>query len=793
MKKNIKILILVISIAVLFPLNQARGTIASITVTPANPTNLSNGLSYYLAGMTYDFTVQVIDPDITGWAQLTDVRVTIPYAAGDIELAINPSGTGLNFPVAIVSGTVDAVADVSGSYNNCSVTFNVTIRWDTQQSLTPALRTIVGSATTTNTDTDDANVTYGICSSMRILNFTQDGVASDGMINQYHDGFNVTGVPVYNVTGATAADAIQTVIPGEIANTILYRNGVSTGLSDGSPAALSYAVGANTVTTLGTNTWRVRAVMSTAGGPETSANALTIDCDEVEITGISFANGGGVNTPAYYRSVNVPGTTIQVTARMRNSLSAMVGNTTVRISNYTDGQDIDVVIANGATSGTAVLPNPAAAGLPADPGTLQNYYRAQEIIGGSYGGDAVEGQNTNGRIVQPANPIICWDRNYYPWQPLNPFTTLAGASATAYSITVNWTGLTSSYPNQDFYSYRFYYKDEDDAQYTLIDRNTSGFSYLANSTANTITIIGLKPLTNYNYYITAVDVFGQEVPLAQSLPGTGTFGTIGTLASTIRVELTDGITTYEDNSFANAAASSRPLRATAIRAKVFIVTAGDLPDIVNLIVADNATGNLINGSGQIASVANGGTLVEDDPAGFYRISTMKSDANEWTGYIPDTIPLIEQGSEVKFVIETIKDGTASYADHDSETETPPGDPNDMEYNFSVSIEIKFRPWPTRVLNNVLTDKNPRAYPAYYLTDDAYVSIDVYDVKGRKVRVILDKAFRKGGQNIKEDGWRGDNKSRRKLGVGLYYMHFKAKRASDGKVILDSFKKVVVAK
>jgi len=621
-------------------------------------------------------------------------------------------------------------------------------------------------------------------------------VASDGMINRYHDGFNVTGVPVYNVTGATAADSVA----GAIIDTILYRNGVSTGINDNSPADLSYAVPANTVTTLGTNTWRVRAIMSAAGGPETSANSLTVDCDEVEITGISFANGGGINTPAYYRSINVPGTTILVTARMRNSLDPMVGNTTVRIRNYTDGQDIDVVIPNGSLSGTAVLPNPTAAGLPADPGTLQNYYRAQEIIGGAYGGDATEGQNTNTRIVQPSNPIICWDRNYYPWQTSTPFTTLAGASATAYSITLNWTGLTSSYPNQDFYSYRVHYREEDlisPNQYTLIDRNTSGFSYLSGSTANTITIIGLKPLTNYNYYITAVDVFGQEVPIEQSAtyppPISPYYQTIGTLASTIRVELTDGITTYEDNSFADTAASNRPLRATAIRAKVFIVTAGDLPDIVNLIVANNTTGSLINGSGQIASVANGGTLVEDDPAGFYRIDTSKTDANEWTGYIPETNPLIEQGTEVKFVIETIKDGTASYADHDSETETPPGNPNDMEYNFALSIETKFKPWPTRVLNNVITDKNPRAYPAYYLSDDAYVSIDVFDIKGRKVKVILDKAFRKGGQNIKEDGWRGDNKSRKKLGVGLYYMHFKAKRASDGKVILDSFKKVVMAK
>jgi hypothetical protein len=54
-------------------------------------------------------------------------------------------------------------------------------------------------------------------------------------------------------------------------------------------------------------------------------------------------------------------------------------------------------------------------------------------------------------------------------------------------------------------------------------------------------------------------------------------------------------------------------------------------------------------------------------------------------------------------------------------------------------------------------------------------------------------LRKAGQNIKEQGWRGTNKYNKKLGIGLYYIHFKAKRVSDGKVILDSFQKVVVAK
>jgi flagellar hook assembly protein FlgD len=57
------------------------------------------------------------------------------------------------------------------------------------------------------------------------------------------------------------------------------------------------------------------------------------------------------------------------------------------------------------------------------------------------------------------------------------------------------------------------------------------------------------------------------------------------------------------------------------------------------------------------------------------------------------------------------------------------------------------------------------YPAYFLTDGALVNITVYDIKGRAVVKLLDKAFSKGGQNIKKDGWNGDNKAGNKLGLG----------------------------
>ena len=806
-KHKIKIILLAVCIAALFPISSARGTIASITTTPANPTLMSNGLSYYLAGTTYNFKVQVIDPDLTGWGQMGIVQIRIPNST-NIVLQITPSGTGAGLPVTIVSGTVNATADVSGSYNNCIVTFNVTIRWDTEELLTPALNTIRGQATTTypaaNTSIDDAFTNYGVCASIKILNPAADGVASDGMINRYHDDFNITGTAVYNITGATTA-ASDLVSDMTVATTILL-NGVNTLITSATVPNLSFAIPHGTVATLGNNVFRVRGVMSTAGGPESSANTLTVNCDEVEITGMTFVNGGGINAPAYYRSTSIPGTEIVVTARMRNSLSAMVGNTILTINNYIDGTTFTVLIPNGSTTGTAAVPFPTLAGLPANPGILQNFYRVESITGNAYCGDVMvglpaidpltpsTGQTFSSRINQPAAISIYWDNGAYPWYSSTPFTTWGSISATAYSLTFNWTGLALAAPNQDFYSYRIYYRQNLTTVFQVIDKTTIGFAALGTTATNTATITGLIPLTNYDYYITAIDVFGNEVPLAQSLPGTPLVGInlAGTLASTITVTISDGITTHENNSFTVSPAidnpAARPLRKSAIKAKVFIVAAGDLPDVVNLLVANTATANLI-----VGGVINPGLTI-DTPAGYYRIPTLKTGANEWTGFIPDTNPLIAVGTNVKFIIETIKGGVSSFADNDSETETPAtADPNNYPFTFAVTYQPTFTPWPTRILNNVINDSNPKAYPAYYLTDDAYVTIKVYDIKGRVVKTLLDNAFRRGGQNIKEDGWQGDNKSRNKVGIGLYYIHFKADRASDGKNILNSFQKVVMAK
>lgn len=779
---------LIFLVALVF--NRAHSTISSIVCTPDNPTTLSNGLSYYLAGKQYNFSVTVIDPDISGWAQLTDVRITIPNST-NIVIFINPSGTGSNLPVTVLSGNVNAVADVSGTYNNCTVTFKVTIRWDTPESAFGA-KNIIGQATTTfpaiNTKSDTKNVGYGVCASFRVLNFAQNGVAADGFINPWHDSFTITGIPVYNVPGATASDAVATIDPGEITDTLLYRSGVNTGINDSSPDSLSYPIPAQYFSSLalGNYTWQVYAQTSTSPGFEFSSNTLSITCDEVEVTTIEFINGGGINNPPlnyYYRSVTQPGTQVRITARMRNGLGPMVGNVTFILENITNGtDDATIVIAHGQTTGTATLANPNP--LPAAGTTLSSTYRIQSITGGAYGGDTPpNGQSVFGRIQQPANPVIWWD-NEDPPSSGTPFTPWIGFSATADSLTFNWQPLANAHPDRDFYSYKVYYKQTTETLYKIVDRNTSGYAALANPITGTVTITGLLPLTNYDFYITAIDIFGNEVLPADAIPPVA-LRTQGTLASTLRVQLTDGITTYDDDTFATFnQPNNRPVRKTNLRVKVFIISAYNLPDTVNILLRPYPG----------TDFTSGGVLQGTPGTDYYRITTIKTGSNEWTGYIQEHIPWMDLGNSVKFIIESILNGIPTYSDYNSETETPAtANPDDQPFTVSIQTPTQFTPWPTRILNNVIDDNNPYAYPAYYLTDDAYVTITVYDIKGRPVAKILDSAFRKGGQNIKENGWPGVNKSNKKLGVGLYHIHIQAKRVSDGKIILNSFQKVVIKK
>ena len=269
----------------------------------------------------------------------------------------------------------------------------------------------------------------------------------------------------------------------------------------------------------------------------------------------------------------------------------------------------------------------------------------------------------------------------------------------------------------------------------------------------------------------------------------GNFGQVTTSPTEISASITDGKTEYAFSQFETTPAvinaANRPVNKTSIRVRTYIVSTGDQPDSVNIILAQD------NGSGSTGSdLYVGGAIPLSTTITYERIACSKSAPNTWQAYIPSGNQFLVEGQFCRFIIESIRGGTPTYSDTDSITD---GNPNNYEYTFMVQTNTNFQPWPTRVLNNVITDKHPIAYPSYYLSADAYVTITVHDIKGRPVATLIDSGFRKGGQNIKEGGWTGDNKSRRKLGVGLYYIRFEAKRASDGKIILNETEKVVIAK
>ena len=829
MKFQLKIhyIVLLIVSLLLIPVNKSRGTINSVTLTPANPTLLSNGLTYYLAGKTYTFTVQVTDPDIAAWADVTDVSLTISNAP-NIIAALNPSTTGDRAGTGDITAETGLIIDnaiVTGNPNNFTVAFTIRILWTEGHTAWAAGRSVIASATTTvpgnNTLTDPKLLSYGVCTQIRILNFSQDGDAADGMVNPWHTAFNVTGTIVYDVPGATTADSIHSALldPGEILGTNLYRSAVDTTFNGGAIDNPSFAVTAEWFNSLGWGTaagnhnWTIRADMDTGGTLEASVNSLTINCDRIEVTLIEFINGGGVGPTgpvvrtSYYRNVNVSGTQIRVTAQMMDAGTPMVGNTYIVFQDSSpSANQFTVQIPNNLNQGVVNITYPAVPADVPDNATTALTYTAIRVYGGSYDGDiaAAEGQDDPADIQQPGHPNFYWDSNDPPGPNGTIFTGWLGQSQTPFSITLNWVPLTPAGPDldDDFYTYRIYhraYNPLSPSPWLIVDRNSAGYSALGNILTSSVSISGLSPITNYEYYVTAVDVFGQEVDYdvaaggnqayenAPNLNANGEYdGLITTLAVLLQTEITDGIDSYDEQSFnTDPSAASRPVRKSAIRV-VFTVLGGTDIDQVNIIAAPDPGVNLIL-TGQINPALTEGI-------DYFRYSCNSQPPSKWIGYIPETSPLIELGRNVKFIVEMTKGGaTPSYADHDSETEPPPGDPNNAEWNFSVIKQLQFKPWPVRILNNVITDKNPVAYPAYYLTDDAYVTIRVFNIKGRQVATLLDNSFRRGGQNIKERGWRGVNKAQRKLGVGLYYIHIRAKRTSDGRIILNKFKKVVVAR
>jgi len=536
----------------------------------------------------------------------------------------------------------------------------------------------------------------------------------------------------------------------------------------------------------------------------------------VRVTGIRFLNGigrgptssGNDYITSYYRGYGFPGTLIEITADMSvdggiNYGSPMYGDVRFTVS-YTDGVNtgnFDINIPSGSHAATAEIPyNFDTTWITS--GTTEAWTYTVTIATGDY----VSG------LTSSVSQVINWDRNDPPYAPGTPAITVNQLVITATSFTMYWTPYSSSTGmDHDFYEYRVYYREQDTSTYK--QWNSSNDPTLGGLSNNPVitpavadparhfdsngwkytTIPNLKLFTAYEYYITAVDVFGNEISEADAGPAAGSRH-VRTSPLQIQAAISDGITKYSDFSDLTNPAL-RTLREVNTRVDIYTVSAVTQPDEciiwfstvtfpkptpppANLDAYDMITGLLVPNTADLG-------------ANLDSVSAVRTGPNVWTAYLP-TIPssgknrIISNGNQVRFIVELKNRGISTFVDKDSGTSA-----NDAEWTYAIGTPVTVTPWPVRILNNVITDSNPRAYPSYYMVEDGYVTIRIYDVKGRPVAVLLESAFRRGGQNIKEDGWAGSNKSGQKVGVGLYYIHINAKSVSNGKVILDSYKKVVM--
>ncbi|MCL2154677.1 MAG: hypothetical protein FWH53_03330 [Leptospirales bacterium] len=452
------------------------------------------------------------------------------------------------------------------------------------------------------------------------------------------------------------------------------------------------------------------------------------------------------------------------------------------------------------------------------------------IFGGVGVGQFDDKVYTNPRVSHRdvTDLFIYWGNGKSPGKDGGPFTTWKSTEQGSDSIILTWYALDDDdelqYPppldapteidkNGAFYTYRIYYRVTGTDVWSVIDKDIA--SELGSISTPTYTITNLQAMFSYDYYLTALDLFDNETPMGnRSFLGAPTpgpadppWGTVTTNPAQTIVKISDNTieNTYSELEFKLEARPiltdteitdldplNRKLFESAIKVDVSMLGAVQ-PEELNIILREFNTADLFVNISTKQLIGRG---TEDLAEGFdyYRIKLSKIGANKWQAFISADNPLIKTGKKCMFILESIKDGTPVYFDYDSKDETtPPFDPNNYPWTFAIVNSPNFKPWPTRVLNNVITDKNPVAYPSYYLTDDAFVTITAYDIKGRVVAVLLDNAPRKSGQNIKENGWRGINRSGKKLGVGLYYVRIKAVRQSDGKTIIDKYSKVVMAR
>ncbi|HRX16935.1 MAG TPA: hypothetical protein P5123_11535 [Spirochaetota bacterium] len=525
---------------------------------------------------------------------------------------------------------------------------------------------------------------------------------------------------------------------------------------------------------------------------------------DVRVSGIRFLYGTGVgpthsglyNSSNYYRSYGQSGTLIELTAQMNVSgWTHMYGPVafTVSFSNGSNTASFDVTIPSGQNRVIALVPFSDASGFP------DSFITNGQTIPFEYTVTAASGQHAD-NLISSVSQTIYWDRNDPPQSSVFPPAdeTEISVSLTTNSARIMWSPLVTStsggYYNSDFYEYRIRFREfseEDQNPWRIWNSSndptlkgtvfnppaypSDNPSYHFSNGMKYTVIPRLSLFTRYEFYISAVDVFGNESPAPAE------YFMMMTQPYSVEASVSDGRVKYDDFTNLNDP-SLRPVTESNIRVDLNIVSTDVSPDEVRVwYTAESDSLSIVGADNRV----NEDEFPENS---LYSVGAVATNQNRWTAYMSSDSNAITDGSTVRFIVETITGGASTFSDADISDL----DPNNNEWNFVVRNLHTFTPQPVRILNNVLTDSNPLAYPSYYLTEDAYVTITVHDVKGRRVSTILEKAFRRAGQNIKEKGWNGSNRAGRKLGVGLYYIKIVAKN-KNGKTVLSEVKKVVVAK
>lgn len=98
-----------------------------------------------------------------------------------------------------------------------------------------------------------------------------------------------------------------------------------------------------------------------------------------------------------------------------------------------------------------------------------------------------------------------------------------------------------------------------------------------------------------------------------------------------------------------------------------------------------------------------------------------------------------------------------------------------------SSEIVMNPLNTRLIGNYPNPFNPSTLISFEIENNDYVVLDIYNVKGQKVKSLLNEHLFKGIHNIE---WSGINDKGESVGSGIYFYNLRSGRHSlTGKMIL----------